>query len=416
MFKSLWIRHASSTRRAQWRAGAHRPLLACCLASLLAGGRCLAGEIVLPSPALERDEPIRVVYRTGALATGKGEISVRWTDVYGRVIEDRKIPFELTDESEVGFTLDLRRAVAMRNELSAHFSFQGIDKKGTRDHREEDARISFVARPPDRAWWDYAIIMWQQHSAPTFAVLKKLGISAGQYSGKAKTPPEFLLKNDLRWYGENIATDFYSEYHRWFPDRPVNWKFRGARELYKKDPSSQEAFKRHPSLSDPEWLGKIHDRLVESARVNSPYRPLFYDLGDEAGIADLAAFWDFDFSDHSLTEMRRWLKERYGTLAALNAQWGADFTAWELVTPMTTAQAMKRSDNNFSSWADFKEWMDISFARAVKMGVDAVRSVDPEAYVAIAGAQLPGWGGYDFARLSKVLNAIEPYDYGANVE
>jgi hypothetical protein len=50
------------------------------------------------------------------------------------------------------------------------------------------------------------------------------------------------------------------------------------------------------------------------------------------------------------------------------------------------------------------------------MGVDAVHSVDPEAYVAIEGAQLPGWGGYDYARLTKVLDAIEPYDYAANVE
>jgi len=416
MFQSLWICHTSSARHVRCREALRRVALACCLASLLAPGRCLAGEIILPSPALERDEPIRVLYRTGSLATGKGELSLRWTDVYGRVIEDRKIAFELTDESEVGFTLDLRRAVAMQNELSAHFSFEGVDKKGVKDHREEDARVCFIARPPDRTWWDYAIIMWQQHSAKTFAVLKTLGINAGQYTGKAKTPPEFLLENDLRWYAENIATDFYSEYHRWFPDRPVNWKFQEAKELYKNDPGSREAFKRYPSLSDPKWLKKIQDRLVGSARLNSPYRPLFYDLGDEAGIADLAAFWDFDFSDHSLAEMRHWLKERYGTLAALNRQWGTHFAAWDLVIPMTTTEAMKRSDDNFSAWADFKEWMDIAFARAIHGGVEAVRSVDPEAYVAIAGAQLPGWGGYDYARLSKVLNAIEPYDYGANVE
>jgi hypothetical protein len=39
------------------------------------------------------------------------------------------------------------------------------------------------------------------------------------------TPRTFLLRNDLRWYAENIATDFYSEYHRYFPERPNNWKF-----------------------------------------------------------------------------------------------------------------------------------------------------------------------------------------------
>ncbi len=387
-----------------------------CLAVALAACPTFGGEIVLPSPALERDAPLQVLYRTGSLATGKGELSVKWTDVYGRVVEDRKIPFELADESEVAFPLDLRRAVAMRNDLSVHLSLEGVNKQGAPDHREEDAQVSFIARPPDRTWWDYAIIMWQEHSAEHYALLKTLGINAGMHSGKANSLPDFLLKNDLRWYAENIATDFYSEYHRWFPDRPVNWQFKAAKDLYKKDPSSKEAFKRHPSLTDPMWLKKIHDRLIECARINSPYRPLFYNLGDESGIADLAAFWDFDFSDQSLVGMRIWLKERYGTLAALNQQWGTNFTAWDLVTPMTTNDAMKRTDDNFSSWADFKEWMDISYARALQMGVDAVHSSDPEAYAAIEGTQIPGWGGYDYSRLSRILTAIEPYDSGANVE
>ena len=394
-------------------------------ASLLAAQTVSGGELLLPSPALERTGPVQVVYKTAWPSTGQGELSIKWTDVYGRVIEDRKVPVVLTDEAQVGFQLDLRRAVAIQNELSVHFSFAGKNKKGDRDDREEDARVSFVARPPDHTWWDYATIMWQSHNTDQYAVLKTLGINAAMHRGKPvdlpeilarQELPEALLKNDLRWYSENIATDFYAEYHRWFPDRPVNWKFNEAKELYAKDPSSKEAFKRHPSLSDPEWLKKVHDRLIACARINSPYRPLFYNLGDESGIADLAAFWDFDFSDQSLAEMRNWLKERYGTLAALNQQWGTSFTAWDLVTPMTTNEAIKQSDDNFSSWADFKEWMDVSFANATKMGVDAIHSVDADAYVALEGGQVPGWGGYDYARLSKVLPAIEAYDLGANVE
>lgn len=375
-----------------------------------------AAEIILPAPALERDRPVSVIYRTAPQATGKGELTVQWTDVYGRTVDDRKIPVELTDETDIGFTLDLRRAVAMRNDLRVHFSFDGINKKGVKDHRDEEAAVSFVARPPDRKWWDYSIIMWEPYSAANFAVLKTLGVNAGQYNGKAGKPPEFLLKNDLRWYAENIATDFYSEYHRYRPDRIQHWSFLQAKELYKKDPAGKEAFKRHPSFSDPEWLQRIHDRLVASARANSPYRPVFYDLADESGIADLASYWDFDFSDQSLAEMRVWLQQRYGTLPALNRQWGTNFSYWSLVTPETTNEAMKRADGNFSSWADHKEWMDVSFARALKMGVDAIKSVDPDAYVAIGGAQMPGWGGYDYARLSQVLTAMEPYDIGDNIE
>ncbi len=390
-------------------------MIAQALAALLsAAGVITAAELVLP-PAVDRNHAVTAIFRTGSLAAGKGELAIRWTDALGRVVEDRKIPVELTDESEIRFKLDARRAVAMQNEVQARLTFDGVNKRGVPDHREESAAASFVARPAP-GWPDYMVIMWQPHTAEQFAVLQSIGINAGQFIGRAKKPPEFLLKNDARWYAENLATDFYSEYHRYRPDRIQHWSYLQAKELYKNDPASKEGFKRHPSFSDPEWLKKIHDRLVDAARFWSPYRPIFYDLGDESGIADLAAYWDFDFGDQSLAEMREWLKDRYGSLAALNRQWDVKFDTWDRVVPDTTNQAMARSGDNYSAWADHKEWMDVSFARALKMGVDAIRSVDPDAFVGIAGAQMPGWGGYDYARLSRVLTAVEPYDIGNNIE
>ena len=375
-----------------------------------------AAEIVLPAPDLERNQTVTATYRTGSLATGKGSLEIIWSDSLGRVVERRKLPIELTDESEVRFPLDLRRAVAMQNTLTAHFTFEGINRKGATDHRDETAQASFIARPPDRDWKDYRIMMWQQYPAEQWSTLNSLGVNAGQYVGRNSPPPDFLMGSDLQWYAENLATDFYSEYHRYFPDRPVQWKFLDAKDLYKKDPSSKEAFKRHPSLSDPVWLDKIRERLISAARKHSPYRPIFYDLGDESGIANLAAPWDFDFSDQSLAEMRVWLKERYGTLRALNNEWGTQFATWDLVMPETTTEAMRHSDGNFSAWADHKEWMDIAYARALQMGVEAIHSVDPKAFVGICGAQMPGWGGYDYARLAMALNFFEPYDIGNNIE
>jgi hypothetical protein len=82
---------------------------------------------------------------------------------------------------------------------------------------------------------------------------------------------------------------------------------------------------------------------------------------------------------------------------------------------MTTDEAMRRSDENFSAWADFKEWMDVAFARALKLGSDAVHAADPGAVSAIEGSQIPGWGGYDYSRLAFSVDAIEMYAYGENI-
>ncbi len=375
-----------------------------------------AGELILPSNALERDAPVTVIYRTSPQAAGKATLKILWTDIFGRTVEDRTLALDLTDETEIRFPLDLRRAVAMSNTLQVRFTLDGRNLKGTPDRRDDTATIQFIAKPPTRTWHDYEIMMWQPHTPEQGAQYITRGITGGQYSGRSKNPPDFLLKNNLRWYSENIATDFYAEYHRYRPDRIQHWSWLQAKELYKKDPTSLEPFKRRPSLSDPAWLAAIRQRLIDAARTWSPYRPVFYDLADESGIADLAAFWDFDFSDHSLAEMRPWLKEKYGTLAALNRQWGTRYTTWDAVIPETTNQAFKHTDENYSAWSDHKEWMDVSFSRALKFGADAIRSVDPDAYVAIAGAQMPGWGGYDYARLTQALPALEPYDIGNNIE
>ena len=68
--------------------------------------------------------------------------------------------------------------------------------------------------------------------------------------------------------------------------------------------------------------GKVHDRLTRNVRALQPYRPLYHNLGDETGIAELSAFWDFDFSEPSLTAMRDWLKERYDSFDGAQSRVG----------------------------------------------------------------------------------------------
>jgi hypothetical protein len=113
--------------------------------------------------------------------------------------------------------------------------------------------------------------------------------------------------------------------------------------------------------------------------------------------------------------MRAWLKERHGSLAALNWAWGTDFPIWEAVTPALTRDAL-RSEVAVPSWMEFKAWMDIAFARAVRAGTNAIHRGDPEALAALEGAQAPGWGGYDYGQLAPAVDAMEIYDLGNAIE
>ena len=216
-------------------------------------------------------------------------------------------------------------------------------------------------------WQDFPIIEWQTRQPQELAGLKRIGVTTGQITANREHPalPRKHELADLRsagmgFYLENVATDFYSAYHRWFPNKPVNWRFVEAQQRYRADPSDRTLLFRDPSLSDPVWLSRIQARLKTTVNVYQPFQPLFYDLGDESGIADLSAFWDFDLSPESLAGMRRWLKHQYGSLAALNAEWGTQFGSWNAVQPETTRQAMQRHDGNYAAWSDFKAWMDES--------------------------------------------------------
>ena len=97
----------------------------------------------------------------------------------------------------------------------------------------------------------------------------------------------------LRWYVENIATDFYSSYHRYTAGKPVNWRFVETKKAYREAPLDPRALFREPSLSDPLWQARIRDRLAETVRLHRADRPLFYDLvalGEERDVDGVAMF------------------------------------------------------------------------------------------------------------------------------
>ena len=282
--------------------------------------------------------------------------------------------------------------------------------------------VAWLGVAPHIAWagWDrYELIIWQDQTPERLAALKEAGFTAAKLNGNGGVDPAAVAKHrasGLQFYIENIATDYYAPYHRYTPGRTVTWLWDAQKSLLQADPARRDVFVRVPGLQDPAWRERVALRLTTVAAAHEPGPPLFYTLGDETGIGDLAAAWDADIAPESLAAFRGWLASEYSNLAALNQQWRTAYASWDAVQPELTDAALARTDGNYSAWSDFKAFMDTSFAGALRMGTDAVHRGDPAALAALEGAQIPGWGGYDYARLAPTVDVMEIYDFGLALE
>lgn len=375
-----------------------------CLTLVALSAPSYADSLALPAAAFERSGTTTATYRFDRPA--QGTLTVEWTDGFGRVVQTQQVPTQA--KPSVAIPIDLRRAITLRQELRATFTAGGKPSA--------PVRASFIARPPQSPWSDYEIVMWQSHDAPEYQALGRLGISGAKLYAKSgnidSADTASILAGGMRFYLENLATDFYAPYHM----ASSTALFDAAQKQYAQNPTGTATFMRAPSLSDPAWLTTVRTRLTNTVKSMGVYRPFFYNLGDETGIGNLAAAWDFDLSPASLAGMRTWLATQYPSLDALNAEWGTKFAKWDQVVPLLTTDALKRTDDNFAGWGDFKAWMDIAYARAIRAGTDALHAADPNATAAIEGGQIPGWGGYNYGILPHTVDLMEIYNEGNNIE
>jgi hypothetical protein len=296
-----------------------------------------------------------------------------------------------------------------------------------------------------RPWPAYRTIMWVGSSAYKkpeklplfFQRLREMGINAVSVHADGKAEP--VLANQFSYYVENIVNrglclKFNSNVRDW-DTFTTDWTKNGRPE---------SALIRDYCLDDPKWRESARQLVQSQARKHRANAPLLYDLRDELSVTISANPFDYDFSPIALAKFRAWLKTQYRDLAALNTGWETRFESWEAVRPFTTDQIKNRMSSgealprgqpdwqalrrlkfdpataaaqptrwNFSPWADFRTYMDISLAAALGDLRSAAREIDPHTPVGIEGTQMPSaFGGYDLWRLSQVLDWVEPYDIG----
>lgn len=95
---------------------------------------------------------------------------------------------------------------------------------------------------------------------------------------------------------------------------------------------------------------------------------------------------EYDWSDYTLQAFRKWLKERYGTLDALNKQWDTNFKSWDEVIPARGEKIIQEKPDNLSQWLDFRIFCGWAINEYyVKLPAEAVKEGNPRAVVGMHG-------------------------------
>jgi len=128
------------------------------------------------------------------------------------------------------------------------------------------------------------------------------------------------------------------------------------------------------------------------------------------------------------------LEKQMGPLDEANARWGG-MGSWDAPDKPTTfknwsevaaflnryfkelGEITSTRHWNASPWCDFRNFMDQTFADAIKRAGEICKAEDPYALTGTEGGQCPfAYGWYNYEQVVRAIDVIEPYNIGNNVE
>ncbi|UPZ28653.1 beta-galactosidase [Streptomyces sp. LRE541] len=186
-----------------------------------------------------------------------------------------------------------------------------------------------------------------------------------------------------------------------------------------------------PTSSPPPWLGRLHpDTLPRDAdgrtewwggrqhfsHSSATYRrcaaAITEDLAARYGSHPALTMWHinneyctYDWGDEAAVTFRRWLRDRYGTLDALNTAWGTAFWSqgygdWEEILPPRHAHYL----NNPTQVLDFKRYTSDMLLECYVAERDIVRRYSPD--LPVTTNFMPMWAGQDAWRWAEEEDVV----------
>ena len=317
-------------------------------------GESVAGEVVLtqPRPAIHTVD-----------------VDLEIEDVFGRVIrrESRRVSF-----SEREFRLP--------------FSFD-LWPDGRHDHHTITAEVRRHGRLLGKVREQFSL-RWRPHRyLDDFAV------------GLWTTPGRDLLGYVTRRTSRGLGLDYFYHANPYHPHArrfagPTAFPMGGRRRR-----ADNTTLTMSPSLSDPKVIAERKQAFRERVERDARGDVRFWMLEDERSFRG-----EYDHSEPTLAAFRGWLRQRFGSLEALNRSWETAFETWDQVRPLTQAQFREqgRDPGNLGIWLDFRLFMGEVWADWTRYGLEVVKEIVPDGEVGLAGIFRPGiWSGVDFWQAAK---------------
>ena len=273
-----------------------------------------------------------------------------------------------------------------------------------------------VISPYERSWYDYYPIVWEGPDAikkvpAYYDGLRRMYVRCSLVAEQQEPLPATV--GNMPFYATNLCNLLYI-------------RNKGGGELRKqyvknenrgRDLCIRAAKDRSATLEDPEVEASERASAAQVAKRCGKYRPINYDLRDEATYTTGSANpHDFDFHPLSMAGFRQWAKTKYGSLAGLNKEWQTDFGSWDVVFPLMTDEIQAREFGkmatcNLAPWADHREYNDDTFLAAVASYMQEVHKHDPGAPIGYSGTQMPSaYGGFDYWKVCNTITWCEYYD------
>ncbi|MDD5484128.1 MAG: beta-galactosidase trimerization domain-containing protein, partial [Kiritimatiellae bacterium] len=166
---------------------------------------------------------------------------------------------------------------------------------------------------------------------------------------------------------------------------------------------------RSPCLLDPKHRADLAKTLSKRCAEVRAYSSSEVSMGDECFF--VAGRYELCFCPHCVAAFHKFLAEEYGTVEAMNKEYGAQYKTFEDVRPITLDEA-KANPRLQPLWVDFRRHMENVYAGIYAFGKEVVRKSLPAAKVGYEGSdtKIDSYRAADHYKIMQVMDFNQTYD------